>query len=82
MLMSKELDNLGRTYNPKVIIYNSDGGGRDQYINTNNGGFYHCANHIRSSENFETPKYVHYYNLKYYLLFYVFKKESSCFSSL
>ncbi len=38
--MSKELDYMGRTFAPKVMIYNSNGGGRDGYIQTNNGGFY------------------------------------------
>ena len=56
-MLSRELDFLGRTYNPRVIIYNSDGGGRDTYIQTNNGGFYHGGiKQQPNNEQFELAK--------------------------
>ncbi len=64
-IVSKDLDYLGRTFAPKVIIYNSDGGGRDQYIQTNNGGFYHGVKPMGVLENFEIKRYSHMYNIRY-----------------
>jgi len=39
-MLKKDLVFMNRCYNPKVIIYNSIGDGRDGYITSNNGGFY------------------------------------------
>ena len=65
MSLSKELDYLGRTFGPKVIIYNSDGCGRDQYIQTNNGGFYHGGvKPLGVLESFEIKKFSHFYNIR------------------
>ena len=66
MALSKELDYLGRTFMPKVIIYNSDGGGRDTYIQTNNGGFFHGGvKSVIKGDQFDFySKYNHLYDIR------------------
>jgi len=67
-MLSRELDFLGRTYNPRIIIYNSDGGGRDTYIQTNNGGFYHGGiKQQYNPESFELSKTNTFQTYRYIL---------------
>jgi hypothetical protein len=39
-MKGREISSLYRSHSPKMIHYNTDGNGRDQYINYNNGGFW------------------------------------------
>jgi len=63
--LSKDLEHFDRGIGPKVIIYNSDGSGRDQYIQTNNGGFYHGGvKPLGILESFEIKKFSHLYDIR------------------
>jgi hypothetical protein len=39
-MKGREISSLYRSYSPKMAHYTTDGNGRDQYINYNNGGFW------------------------------------------
>jgi hypothetical protein len=64
--MSKdERGYLYRHFGPKYTRYTSDGLGRDQYINYNNGGFLQ-ANYmgIALRDQYDVPKHKAYYSMK------------------
>jgi hypothetical protein len=39
-MKTKEISSLYRSFSPRMTLYNTDGNGRDTYINYNNGGFW------------------------------------------
>jgi len=65
MSLSKELEYFKRTYGPKVVIYKADGTGRDDYIQTNNGGFYQGGvKPLGILDSFEIKKFSHFYDIR------------------
>ena len=50
--------------NPKYTHYSSDGFGRDNYIDYNNGGFLDKLNKVKGKDNYETTSITRYFNTK------------------
>jgi hypothetical protein len=58
-----EISSLYRTFSPKFMHYDSDGHGRDMYINFNNGGFLtNGVKMYKSSEWARSQNQYHYKN--------------------
>lgn len=49
---------------PKYTHYSSDGFGRDNYIEYNNGGFLDRLNKVKGKDNYEATSITRYFNTK------------------
>jgi len=64
--MYKDLNSLYRSFNPKMVTYESDGAGRDSYISCDNGGMKKIsAKEMRpSTTNLSYNTHSHIYKLR------------------
>lgn len=58
------LSNKPGVFIPKYTHYSSDGFGRDNYIDYNNGGFLDKLNKVKGKDNYEANSITRYFNQK------------------
>ncbi len=60
---------LHRNFSPRMILYGTDGLGRDTYINYNNGGFWKDnIKNVSGTEKFDISKHNKIISLRYIFL--------------